>query len=80
MAFLDIGMPRMNGLDAARRLRELKDVKPMVIVALTGWGQPKDRQRTLDAGFDAHLVKPPKLKELTEVLAEARNAASRGVR
>ena len=80
VAFLDIGMPRLNGLEAARRLRELRDVKPMVIVALTGWGQPKDRQRTLDAGFDAHLVKPPKLKELTEVLAEARNAASRGVR
>ena len=80
VAFLDIGMPRMNGLDAARRLRELRDATPMVVVAVTGWGQPKDRQRTLDAGFDAHLVKPPKLNELTEVLAEARNAPSRGVK
>ncbi|HEX2541815.1 MAG TPA: ATP-binding protein, partial [Caldimonas sp.] len=69
VAFLDIGMPRMNGLDAARRLRQLREVKPMLIVAITGWGQPHDRQRTLEAGFDAHLVKPPKLKDVSQVLA-----------
>ena len=46
----------------------------MLIVALTGWGQEKDRDRTREAGFDAHLVKPPRLADLVEVLKRAQRA------
>jgi len=56
VVLLDIGLPRLNGYDAARRIRE----QPwgMVLVAVTGWGQEEDRHKSRDAGFDAHIVKP----------------------
>jgi signal transduction histidine kinase len=66
---LDIGMPRLNGYEAARRIREQRQ-KGLRLVALTGWGQEEDRHRSQEAGFDAHLVKPVDLTELTELLAE----------
>ena len=50
---LDIGLPKMNGYEAARRIREQPWGKNMVLVALTGWGQEEDRQKSKDAGFDA---------------------------
>ncbi len=71
IALLDIGMPRMDGLEAARRLREMPRGQSMFLVALTGWGQDKDRALTRDAGFDAHLVKPVRFAALQEVLAQA---------
>ena len=100
VAFLDLGMPHMDGVEAARRLRALEATKGrsrldpapsaggghpppggapgnerhMLIVALTGWGQEKDRDRTREAGFDAHLVKPPRLADLVEVLKRAQRA------
>ncbi len=74
VAFLDLGMPRMDGMEAARRLRALAPQRPMLIVALTGWGQERDRDRTREAGFDAHLVKPPRLSDLVEVLNRAQRA------
>ena len=55
---LDIGLPKMNGYEAARRIRELPGGKTLVLVALTGWGQEEDRRRSREAGFDHHLVKP----------------------
>ncbi len=55
--FLDIGLPGMNGFDVVRSLRE-QGFKQEVIVAVSGYGQPEDRQRSHDAGFDDHLVKP----------------------
>ncbi|MEP7380957.1 MAG: histidine kinase N-terminal domain-containing protein [Gemmatimonadota bacterium] len=55
---LDIGLPRMNGYDVCRRVRESLCGDAMVIIALTGWGQDDDRVRSRDAGFDHHLVKP----------------------
>jgi CheY-like chemotaxis protein/two-component sensor histidine kinase len=55
---LDIGMPRLNGFDACRRIREQPWGRGTVIVALTGWGQEDDRRRSHEAGFDHHLVKP----------------------
>ncbi len=58
MVFLDIGMPGMDGYEAARRIREQPDLKNVVLAALTGWGQQEDRRRTAEAGFDHHLVKP----------------------
>jgi PAS domain S-box-containing protein len=71
VAFLDLGMPRLDGMEAARRLRGLPAGRRMLIVALTGWGQEKDRDRTREAGFDAHLVKPPRLTDLVEILKRA---------
>jgi CheY-like chemotaxis protein/anti-sigma regulatory factor (Ser/Thr protein kinase) len=58
VALLDIGMPRMNGYDLARRIREQPWGKSAVLIAVTGWGQVEDRERTIEAGFDEHLVKP----------------------
>lgn len=56
--FLDVGMPRMNGYDACREIRALPGGGKMTIVALTGWGQESHKQRSREAGFDRHLVKP----------------------
>jgi signal transduction histidine kinase/ActR/RegA family two-component response regulator len=58
LALLDLGMPRVNGYDTARRLRESEHGRDILIIALTGWGQPEDRNRSVAAGFDHHLVKP----------------------
>jgi PAS domain S-box-containing protein len=58
LVLLDIGMPRMNGHEACRKLRELPFGPDMLIVALTGWGQSEDFRRSREAGFDRHLVKP----------------------
>jgi PAS domain S-box-containing protein len=73
VAFLDLGMPHMDGVEAARRLRTLERDRHMLIVALTGWGQDKDRDRTREAGFDAHLVKPPRLADLVDLMKRARH-------
>ncbi len=70
---LDIGMPGLDGYEVARRLRARNE--RCRIVALTGWGQDADRQRSREAGFDVHLVKPVDTKELAQVLDE-RGAAT----
>jgi PAS domain S-box-containing protein len=69
MAFLDIGMPGMDGYEVARRLRKQPGLENVVLAALTGWGQEEDRRRTSEAGFDHHLVKPPELKTVESLLA-----------
>jgi CheY-like chemotaxis protein len=57
VVLLDLGMPRLNGYDAAPRIRE--HLAPgALLIALTGWGQPGDRRRGREAGFDQHLIKP----------------------
>jgi two-component system CheB/CheR fusion protein len=66
---LDIGLPGMNGYDVARRLRTVPQLKDMVLVAQTGWGQEEDRRRSQEAGFDHHLVKPVDLEVLQTILA-----------
>jgi PAS domain S-box-containing protein len=58
LALLDIGMPKMDGYELARRFRADPALRDVVLVALTGWGQDEDRRRTREAGFDHHLVKP----------------------
>jgi CheY-like chemotaxis protein len=63
-------MPRLNGLDATRRIRGQTWGRGMTIVALTGWGQEGDRLRSREAGCDGHLVKPVNLPDLEKVLAE----------
>ena len=69
IVLLDLGMPEMDGYEVANRLRELPGRQNMVLVALTGWGQTDDRQKTHDAGFDKHLVKPVNLDTLQLLLA-----------
>ncbi|HYE93753.1 MAG TPA: ATP-binding protein [Terriglobales bacterium] len=58
VVLLDIGMPKLNGYDACRRIRAEPWGTSMLLVALTGWGQAEDKRRTAEAGFDAHMVKP----------------------
>ena len=66
---LDIGLPKLNGYDACRRIREYSWGRNMVLVALTGWGQDKDRRQSKDAGFDHHMVKPVDFDALMKLLA-----------
>ena len=67
---LDIGMPGMDGYEVARRLRARPEFVGTLLVALTGWGQEVDRQRSREAGFDKHLVKPVDPRDLHSLLAE----------
>ena len=69
VALLDIGLPDLNGYELARRLRALEGGRRMTLIAATGWGQEKDRQRAFDAGFDHHLTKPIDFERLRSVLA-----------
>ncbi|HVG10181.1 MAG TPA: ATP-binding protein [Thermoanaerobaculia bacterium] len=64
----DLGMPRMNGYEAARKIRERCSGR-VVLVAMTGWGQEEDKRRSSAAGFDYHLVKPVALDDLEQLLA-----------
>jgi CheY-like chemotaxis protein len=68
IVILDIGMPVMDGLEAARRLRATAEGRTMCLIALTGWDREKDRELTRAAGFDAHVVKPLSIESLREVL------------
>jgi len=70
VVFLDIGLPKMDGYEVAMRLRHQAGPKPL-LVALTGYGEEKDRCRSQEAGFDLHLVKPVDAKQLLELLARA---------
>jgi PAS domain S-box-containing protein len=69
---LDIGMPRLNGYDAARRIREQRWSQDTVLVALTGWGQEEDKRRASEAGFDKHFTKPVNPADLERLITEAR--------
>jgi CheY-like chemotaxis protein len=72
VVLMDLGMPRLNGYEAVRQLRQEPWAREVTIVATTGWGQDEDRRRTADAGFDRHLVKPIDIASLREVLAGQR--------
>ncbi|MET0657110.1 MAG: response regulator [Steroidobacteraceae bacterium] len=66
--FMDIGMPNLDGIEATRRIRALKLPRQPVVVALTGWGQDSDRERSRAAGIDHHLVKPIELDAIRELI------------
>ncbi|MGB7415239.1 MAG: PAS domain-containing protein, partial [Thermosynechococcaceae cyanobacterium] len=70
IVLLDIGLPKLNGYEVARKIREQPWGKKMVLVALTGWGQEEDRRRSSEAGFDAHMVKPIEHAALLQLLDE----------
>lgn len=75
LILLDIGMPRLNGYETAKRIREQAWGKKIRLVALTGWGQDNDRRRSHDAGFDSHMVKPINPEALKELLASLQAGA-----
>lgn len=69
---VDIGLPRMDGWELARRLRDAPATRQALLIALSGYGQASDRERSVDAGFAQHLVKPPDVARLAAILAEGR--------
>lgn len=68
VVLLDIGMPGMDGFEVARQVRQRVDFNNIMLIALTGWGQTEDRNRTRAAGFDHHLVKPANITALQSLL------------
>lgn len=69
IVFLDIGMPDMDGFEIARRIRQRPENRNMTLIALTGWGQERDRLNSREAGIDYHLIKPVDLDVLKELLS-----------
>jgi PAS domain S-box-containing protein len=76
VVLLDIGLPRLNGYEVCRRIRNEQWGKDLVLVALTGWGQDEDREQSRNAGFDAHMVKPVDHDVLQDFLASLPAARS----
>ncbi|MEX2315850.1 MAG: ATP-binding protein [Pirellulales bacterium] len=76
VVLLDIGLPKMNGYDACRAMRECAWGKEITIIALTGWGQDDFRNKSKQAGFDGHLVKPVEFAVLTALLADLERTAA----
>ena len=70
LVLLDIGLPKLNGYEVARRIRQQAWGRDMILVALTGWGQDEDRLRSQEAGFNFHILKPVELAELMKLLTE----------
>jgi CheY-like chemotaxis protein len=80
VVFLDLGMPVMDGYAVAQQMRTTPGLEGTILVALTGWGQARDRQRTAEAGFHHHLVKPPEpgeVERLLETCVREKTIASR---
>jgi CheY-like chemotaxis protein len=75
VGLLDIGLPVMDGYELAVALRAEHDIR---LVAITGYGQERDRERSRDAGFDGHLVKPVDLRQIAKALHEITVDATRG--
>jgi signal transduction histidine kinase/CheY-like chemotaxis protein len=80
VVFLDLGMPGMDGYETARRIRAQPGARQILLVALTGWGQERDRSQTAAAGFHHHLVKPAELDALQAVLGSLLESGARPIR
>jgi CheY-like chemotaxis protein len=76
LAVLDIGLPQLDGYEVARRIRRMQLARQPLLIALTGWGQEEDREKSRQAGFNHHLVKPVTLNALLDLLAEWRAATT----
>ncbi len=74
--FLDIGLPGMDGYELARSIRRLPQGRDCVLVAVTGWGQDRDRERAQQAGFDHHMVKPVEMARVEQILRGGPRRAS----
>lgn len=72
VVLLDIGLPKLNGYEVAQRIRENVWGKSMFLIAVTGWGQDEDRQRSSEVGLNLHMVKPVEPSVLEKLLAELR--------
>lgn len=76
VVIMDLGMPKMNGYQAAQYIRKQPWGKDVVLIALSGWGQDEVKRKTKEAGFDGHLVKPAEISALKEVLSRAQTRGS----
>ena len=72
VGILDLGLPRIDGFELARRIRQLPWGRRTLLIALSGWGQEEDRIRSREAGFDLHLVKPVDSQALLRILDTGR--------
>ena len=77
VAIIDISLPRMDGYQVAKRIREDPHGRGMLLLALTGYGSPDDSKRSLECGFDHHVVKPVDLDHLLRLLSEGAEAFQR---
>ncbi len=68
VVILDIQMPKVHGLRIAEELREHPDLRPKLLIAVTGYGMEADRQQTAEAGFDAHFLKPVRWSDLQKAI------------
>jgi CheY-like chemotaxis protein len=68
VAFIDIGLPALDGYEVAARIRAGQGPKPPRLIAMTGYGQDSDKKRAREAGFDAHIVKPASIEALKSAL------------
>jgi CheY-like chemotaxis protein len=68
VVLLDIGLPKLNGYDTAKRIRLAPWGREIILIALTGWGQEEDRRKSKEAGFDGHMVKPVDFDALMKLL------------
>jgi CheY-like chemotaxis protein len=76
VVLLDLGLPKLDGYEACRRIRARPDGSAMTVIALTGWGQDENRRRAQEVGFDAHVVKPVDHTALLDLLGKLRPQAS----
>ncbi len=76
VVLLDIGLPGLDGFEVAKRIRQQPALKHILLVAVTGYGQESDRERSQDAGFDHHLVKPADFDTLQDILATVSEKAT----
>jgi CheY-like chemotaxis protein len=75
VVLLDLGLPGMSGIDVARHIRSTRAIQGVTLIAITGWGQPQDRARTAEAGFDFHFTKPVDASQLQRAINSAFAAA-----
>ena len=76
VVLLDIGLPKLNGYEVAQRIREQAWGASMFLIAVTGWGQEEDRQRSSEVGLNVHMVKPVEPAALERLFAELRRKQS----
>src|SRR5204863_3568559 len=76
VVLMDVGLPKLDGHEACRRIRSQPWGKDMLMIALTGWSQEEDHRKSREAGFDAHMVKPLHYDELLQSLSESGTPAT----